>query len=80
MTDCVAQKTLDIDLLTQTITRDDGSTISFEIDAFRKHCLINGLDDIGLTMEKVTKIDAFEKVRSSSAPWLDNAAQAFVDA
>jgi 3-isopropylmalate/(R)-2-methylmalate dehydratase small subunit len=52
--------TITVDLESQTISGPDGGTISFEIDAFRKHCLINGLDDIGLTMQKEKSIDAFE--------------------
>lgn len=52
--------TLTIDLEKQTIQGPDGGTITFELDPFRKHCLLNGLDDIGLTMEKGAKIDAFE--------------------
>lgn len=52
--------TLTIDLEKQTIQGPDGGTITFELDPFRKHCLLNGLDDIGLTMEKNAKIDAFE--------------------
>ena len=53
--------TLTIDLESQTIKGPDGGTVTFEIDPFRKHCLLNGLDDIGLTMEKATKIDAYEE-------------------
>jgi len=53
--------TLTIDLESQTIKGPDGGEIRFEIDPFRKHCLLNGLDDIGLTMEKGTKIDAYEE-------------------
>jgi hypothetical protein len=53
--------TLSIDLETQTIQGPDGGTITFEIDPFRKHCLLNGLDDIGLTMQKNKKLDAYEK-------------------
>ncbi|MGO4285611.1 3-isopropylmalate dehydratase small subunit [Bosea sp. TAB14] len=53
--------TLTIDLENQTITGPDGGEIRFEIDPFRKHCLLNGLDDIGLTMEKAPKIDAYEE-------------------
>jgi 3-isopropylmalate/(R)-2-methylmalate dehydratase small subunit len=53
--------TLTIDLESQTIKGPDGGEIKFEIDPFRKHCLLNGLDDIGLTMEKGTKIDAYEE-------------------
>jgi len=55
-----ANATLTIDLPNQEIRGPDGSKVKFEIDAFRKHCLINGLDDIGLTMEKKTSIDAYE--------------------
>lgn len=53
--------TLTVDLENQTITGPDGGTVNFEIDPFRKHCLLNGLDDIGLTMEKAPKIEAFEE-------------------
>jgi len=53
--------TLTVDLENQTIKGPDGGTINFEIDPFRKHCLLNGLDDIGLTMEKAPKIAAFEE-------------------
>lgn len=52
--------TLTIDLEAQTIKGPDGGEIRFELDPFRKHCLLNGLDDIGLTMEKATKIEAYE--------------------
>lgn len=52
---------LTIDLESQTISGPDGGTISFEIDAHKKHCMLNGLDDIGLTMEKADSIDAYEK-------------------
>lgn len=52
--------TLTVDLGSQTIKGPDGGEIRFEIDPFRKHCLMNGLDDIGLTMEKAPKIEAFE--------------------
>ncbi|AZO78605.1 MULTISPECIES: 3-isopropylmalate dehydratase small subunit [unclassified Bosea (in: a-proteobacteria)] len=53
--------TLTVDLQNQSIKGPDGGTVTFEIDPFRKHCLLNGLDDIGLTMEKSTKIDAYEE-------------------
>jgi 3-isopropylmalate/(R)-2-methylmalate dehydratase small subunit len=59
--------TLSIDLEAQTIQGPDGGTIKFEIDPFRKHCLLNGLDDIGLTMQKNKKLDAFEKKLSQRA-------------
>jgi 3-isopropylmalate/(R)-2-methylmalate dehydratase small subunit len=61
---------LSIDLVSQTIRRPNGVTISFEVDAFRKKCLLEGLDDIGLTMEKSSAIDSFEAARSQSQPWL----------
>jgi 3-isopropylmalate/(R)-2-methylmalate dehydratase small subunit len=53
--------TLTVDLEKQQITGPDGGTVSFDIDPFRKHCLMNGLDDIGLTMKKAPKIEAFEE-------------------
>ena len=61
---------LSIDLAAQTIRRPNGVTISFEVDAFRKKCLLEGLDDIGLTMEKSGSIDDFEVNRAQEKPWL----------
>ncbi|MEJ2362563.1 MAG: 3-isopropylmalate dehydratase small subunit [Gammaproteobacteria bacterium] len=61
---------LTVDLEKQQIARPDGSTIDFEVDAFRKHCLINGLDDIGLTLQHVDEIKAYEAKRKQQAPWL----------
>ncbi len=61
---------LSVDLPNQTITKPDGKTISFDVDAFRKHCLVNGLDDIGLTLQHVDDIKAYESKRKESAPWL----------
>ena len=61
---------LSVDLEKQRITRPDGEIIDFEVDAFRKHCLLNGLDDIGLTLQKVDKIAAFEDGKKASQPWL----------
>ena len=61
---------LSIDLVAQTIRRPNGVTISFEVDAFRKKCLLEGLDDIGLTMEKSGSIDDFEASRTQKQPWL----------
>jgi len=58
-----------VDLEAQEITGPDGGKIRFEIDPFRKHCLLNGLDDIGLTLQKVDKIDAFEATRARAEPW-----------
>jgi 3-isopropylmalate/(R)-2-methylmalate dehydratase small subunit len=60
---------LTVDLEAQEITGPDGGRIGFEIDAFRRHCLLNGLDDIGLTLEKATAIDSFEKQNASARPW-----------
>ena len=65
-----ANATLTIDLEAQEIRGPDGGTVSFEIDAFRKHCLLNGLDDIGLTMEKAPSIEAYETKTATSHPWL----------
>ena len=64
-----ANAVLDIDLEAQEITRPNGESVTFEIDEFRKHCLINGLDDIVLTMEKEKNIDSFEKKRATEQPW-----------
>ena len=61
--------TLTIDLAKQEIRGPDGGVIKFDIDPFRKHCLLNGLDDIGLTMEKKSKIDSFEKKNAEKRPW-----------
>ena len=63
---------LDIDLEAQTVTTSEGEQFGFEIDAFRKHCLLNGLDDIGLTLQHVDAIKAFESKHQSSSPWLFN--------
>ena len=65
-----ANATLTVDLESQTITGPDGGEIAFEVDPFKKHCLLNGLDDIGLTMEKAGSIDTFEARSDASAPWL----------
>jgi 3-isopropylmalate/(R)-2-methylmalate dehydratase small subunit len=65
-----ANATLTIDLPNQEIRGPDGGTVKFEIDAFRKHCLLNGLDDIGLTQQKAQFIDVFENKNKLSQPWL----------
>jgi 3-isopropylmalate/(R)-2-methylmalate dehydratase small subunit len=65
-----ANAVLTVDLPSQTITRPDGQTIRFEVEPFRKHCLLNGLDDIGLTLQKQTRIDDFESRRRLFQPWL----------
>ncbi|WAC29150.1 3-isopropylmalate dehydratase small subunit [Ancylobacter sp. SL191] len=58
-----------VDLESQTITGPDGGTISFEVDPFRKHCLLNGLDDIGLTQVKADKIATYESKLADERPW-----------
>ncbi|MEL7467693.1 MAG: 3-isopropylmalate dehydratase small subunit [Pseudomonadota bacterium] len=63
-----------VDLENQTITGPDGGEVSFEIDPFKKHCLLNGLDEIGLSMEKETAISAHEAKRNAETPWLNAAA------
>jgi 3-isopropylmalate/(R)-2-methylmalate dehydratase small subunit len=61
---------LTVDLDAQTITTPSGESIAFEVDAFRKHCLLNGLDDIGLTLQHTDDIKAYEEHRKQEAPWL----------
>jgi 3-isopropylmalate/(R)-2-methylmalate dehydratase small subunit len=69
-----ADPTFEIDLAAQEIRRPTGNApIRFDIDPFKKHCLLNGLDDIGLTMERVDKIAAFEARRRLEMPWLEPA-------
>ena len=65
-----ANARIEVDLAAQTITLSDGQVITFELDAFRKHCLLNGLDDIGLTMEKVGSIATFEAKAAQDRPWV----------
>jgi len=65
-----ANATLTVDLEAQEIRGPDGGVIHFEIDAFRKHCLLNGLDDIGLTLEKADQIVAYETAAAEKRPWL----------
>jgi len=64
-----ANARITVDLENQTVTASDGKTFAFEVDAFKKHCLMNGLDDIGLTLEKASAIDAFEKKNAALHPW-----------
>jgi len=64
---------LTVDLAAQEVIRPDGVRHRFEIDAFRKHCLLNGLDDIGLTLQEKDKIAAFEARHRTAQPWLFNA-------
>ena len=59
-----------VDLEAQTVTGSDGRQFRFDVDAFKKHCLLNGLDDIGLTLEKKTSIDAFESRAAALRPWV----------
>jgi 3-isopropylmalate dehydratase len=73
MADANAEQELEIDLPNQVIIRTNGEKIPFEVDAFRKHCLINGLDDIGLTMQQDADISSFEATRSERYPWLNGA-------
>ena len=61
---------ISVDLEKQTISGPDGGSVDFEIDPFRSYCLLNGLDDIGLTLKEVDKIDDFESKRQLSQPWL----------
>ncbi len=61
---------IEVDLEKQTVTRGNKFSFSFEIDPFRKHCLLNGLDDIGLTLQKENAISAFEETRKSDKPWI----------
>ncbi|MET0168963.1 MAG: 3-isopropylmalate dehydratase small subunit [Aliihoeflea sp.] len=64
-----ANATLTIDLEALEIHGPDGGVVKFDLDAFKRHCLLNGLDDIGLTMEKGVAIDGFEKSYAESRPW-----------
>ena len=64
-----ANALLTIDLESQTIARADGEKVAFAIDPFRKHCLLNGIDDIGLTEEKAAAIDAYEAAARLARPW-----------
>ncbi|GAB3127822.1 3-isopropylmalate dehydratase small subunit [Novispirillum itersonii] len=64
-----ANAVVTVDLENQVITGPDGGSISFEVEAFRKHCLLNGLDDIGLTLQKAEKIASFEDGLTRDQPW-----------
>ena len=64
-----ANARITVDLEAQVVTASDGTQFPFEVDAFKKHCLLNGLDDIGLTLEKVSEIDAFEEKAKTLYPW-----------
>ena len=65
-----ANATVAVDLDAQQITGPDGGVVAFDIDPFRKHCLLNGLDDIGLTLEKAAAVDSFEAGQRKTQPWL----------
>ncbi|AUQ55556.1 3-isopropylmalate dehydratase small subunit [Phaeobacter inhibens] len=65
-----ANARMTVDLEAQEISTSDGEVIKFEVDAFKKHCLLNGLDDIGLTMEKATSIASFEDKAAQERPWV----------
>ncbi|MGB0252157.1 MAG: 3-isopropylmalate dehydratase small subunit [Paracoccaceae bacterium] len=64
-----ANARVEVNLEDQTIISSDGDVIKFDIDPFRKHCLLNGLDDIGLTLEKAASIDSFEAKAGAARPW-----------
>lgn len=64
-----ANARLTVDLETLTISGPDGGSITFELDEFKRHCMLNGLDDIGLTMEKADSISGFEAKNAESRPW-----------
>ncbi|GAB1378584.1 3-isopropylmalate dehydratase small subunit [Pararhodobacter sp.] len=65
-----ANARITVDLENQTVTASDGKSFAFDIDPFKKHCLLNGLDDIGLSLEKVSSIDAYEDRQKTQFPWL----------
>ena len=65
-----ANARITVDLESQTVTTSDGQSFAFDVDAHRKHCLMNGLDDIGLTMEKSAAIDSFESKAKTLRPWV----------
>ena len=65
-----ANARITVDLPEQTVTASDGTSFPFEIDPFKKHCLLNGLDDIGLSLEKVAHIDVFEATAAQARPWV----------
>ncbi len=64
-----ANARMTVDLAAQTVTTSDGQTFAFEVDAFKKHCMLNGLDDIGLTLEKASAISAYEAKTATLRPW-----------
>jgi 3-isopropylmalate/(R)-2-methylmalate dehydratase small subunit len=64
-----ANARMTVDLVAQTVTTSDGQSFGFQVDGHRKHCLLNGLDDIGLTLEKASAIASFEARNAQSRPW-----------
>uniref|UniRef100_A0A7S4GFP2 3-isopropylmalate dehydratase n=1 Tax=Eutreptiella gymnastica TaxID=73025 RepID=A0A7S4GFP2_9EUGL len=70
MEDAAQGSELSVDLVSQTILRPNGEAVPFSVDEFRKHCLLNGLDDIGLTLQKADQIASFEEKRAVAMPWL----------
>ena len=70
MADANQGATLTVDLIAQEISRPNGETVTFEIEPFRRHCLLNGLDDIGQTLEHKAEIDSFEEKQKAERPWL----------
>ncbi|SIQ54848.1 3-isopropylmalate dehydratase, small subunit [Paracoccus thiocyanatus] len=65
-----ANARMTVDLENLTVTTSDGQSFGFDLDPFRRHCLLNGLDDIGLTMEKASAIDTYEAQMAQSRPWV----------
>ncbi|MGI3210703.1 3-isopropylmalate dehydratase small subunit [Roseovarius tibetensis] len=65
-----ANARIEVDLEAQTVTTPEGQVLPFEVDAFKKHCLLEGLDDIGLTLSKGDAIDAFEARAAQERPWV----------
>ncbi|MFD1195026.1 3-isopropylmalate dehydratase small subunit [Seohaeicola saemankumensis] len=65
-----ANARIEVDLEAQTVTSSDGEVFTFDVDAFKKHCLLNGLDDIGLTLEKAASIESYESTMAAQRPWV----------
>ena len=65
-----ANATMTVDLAEQTVTGPDGQVMGFDVDPHRKYCLLNGLDDIGQSLQKVAAIDSYEQQRQASCPWV----------
>lgn len=70
MEEAKAGRQVTVDLLAQKVTLEDGRKFGFEVTEFRKYCLLNGLDDIGLTLEQAPKIEQFEQAQRARQPWL----------